>query len=345
MPMSAVEVKKTETPGLLDLEFAIQEGPRVTVREIIASGGIRRSRPRRSRARWPCGNRAGSSRRPFREDLLNKDLDNLQDRYLEAGYLSAGVKKTVTRSSDKRAVTVVIEISEGPQTRTGEVIFDGNKAFTPTELLSTVSLKQGAPFNERTVDEDRYRILSEYTNKGYLYAQGGRRKDPAQRGDDVRYRITEDLPVPIGRIILRGNERTKDHVIMRELLVKPGDTYDYSAILTSQQRIYRLGYFRVAKFEPVHPGEKEYRQGHALHRRRAACRAPWSSAWDTATWTGSGVPSRSRTGTSGARRGTRAFGSSRATSSSGRSSTIRSPGSWDATSTASSASSGPIPRS
>jgi outer membrane protein insertion porin family len=47
-------------------------------------------------------------------------------------------------------------------------------------------------------------------------------------------------------------------VIMRELLVKPGDPYNYSAILKSQQQIYRFGYFRVARFEPVHPGEKEY---------------------------------------------------------------------------------------
>jgi outer membrane protein insertion porin family len=62
----------------------------------------------------------------------------------------------------------------------------------------------------------------------------------------------------IGRIILRGNETTRDKVITRELLIKTGDVYNYGAILDSQQRIYRLGYFRVARFEPVRPGEKEY---------------------------------------------------------------------------------------
>jgi outer membrane protein insertion porin family len=75
---------------------------------------------------------------------------------------------------------------------------------------------------------------------------------------DVRYLITEDRPVTIGKIILRGNVYTRDPIIMRELLVKPGDVYDYGAILASQQRIYHLGYFSLAKFEPVHPGEKEY---------------------------------------------------------------------------------------
>jgi len=83
-------------------------------------------------------------------------------------------------------------------------------------------------------------------------------KTPRNGAVDVRYRITEDLPVTIGRIILRGNKSTKDYVIMRELLVKPGDAYDYAAILSSQQQIYHLGYFRVAKFEPLRSGEKEY---------------------------------------------------------------------------------------
>jgi outer membrane protein insertion porin family len=121
-----------------------------------------------------------------------------------------------------------------------------------------VSLKPGAPFSERTPDEDRYRILSAYSNKGYLYARVDVEKNVHDNIMDIRYRITEDRPVMIGRVILRGNERTKDEVIMRALLVKPGDTYDYGAILASQQRIYRLGYFRLARFEPVHPGEKEY---------------------------------------------------------------------------------------
>jgi len=254
---ATVGVAKTVRPCCLDLTFIINEGPRVTVDRIVVRGN-RVFTTEQIKGQMALRESGWFSGKPYREDLLNSDVDYLRDRYLDAGYLSASVKKTVTRSADGRKAVVVLEITEGPQTRTGDVSFEGNLLFSSTQLLDKVSLKPGAPFSERTPDEDRYRILSAYSNKGYLYARVDVEKNVRDNVVDIRYRITEDRPVTIGRIILRGNERTKDEVIMRALLVKPGDTYDYGAILASQQRIYRLGYFRLARFEPVHPGEKEY---------------------------------------------------------------------------------------
>jgi len=256
-PGVTVEVKKTEKPCCLDLEFIINEGPRVTVAEIIIQGNAVFA-TKQIRNQMTLRESGWFTAKPFREDLLDDDIDYLRDRYVDAGYLTASVKKKVTLTDAGREAAIVIEISEGLRTRTGTMSFEGNGLFSSTELLDKVSLKPGAPFNERTVDEDRYRILSAYSNKGYLYTRVDVEKNFHDNTVDIRYRIAEDKPVTIGKIILRGNERTKDKVIMRELLVKPGDSYDYSALLASQQRIYHLGFFKLAKFEPVHPGEKEY---------------------------------------------------------------------------------------
>ncbi len=256
-PDVAVDVKKTEEPGRLDLDFIITEGPRVVVRRIEIRGNTVFSSRQITKA-MALREPGWFKSHPFREDQLNTDVDNLRDRYLEAGYLSAAVSKKVARSADGREADVTIDITEGAQTRTGSVSFEGNTVFSSAELLGKVRLKPGAPFNDRLVDDDKYRILSEYSNKGYLYARVDADRMPHDGTIDVRYRITEDQIVRIGKIILRGNERTKDYVILRELLVKPGDAYDYGAILSSQQQIYHLGYFRLAKFEPVRPGEKEY---------------------------------------------------------------------------------------
>ena len=253
----AIEVIKTEQPGLLDLEFKIQEGPRVIVKEIQVRGNTVFT-AKDIKKQMALRESGWFRSRPFREDLLDKDVENLRARYLDTGYLSVAVIQNTVRSSDKSTASVTIEIVEGPQTRTGSITFEGNTAFTAAKLLDTVMLKPGAPFNERLVDEDKYRILMAYSNKAYLYARVDVEKTPHDGTVDVHYRITEDRPVSIGRIILRGNQRTRDDVIMRELLVKEGDPYDYGAILQSQQRIYRFGYFRVARFDPVHPGEKEY---------------------------------------------------------------------------------------
>jgi outer membrane protein insertion porin family len=255
-----MDVKKSGQPGRLDLEFMVHEGPRVTVKEIAIRGNTVftvKEIKKQMVLREP-GWFSWFTSQLFREDLLEKDIENIRDRYLDDGYLSVAVNQNTIRNDDKSAAVVNIEIVEGPQTRTGSVSFDGNTAFTAAELQKTLSLKQGAPFSERLVDADKYRILMMYSNKAYLYARVEVEKSPHDGTVDVRYRITEDLPVSIGKIILRGNIRTRDEVIMRELLVKPGDKYNYGAILTSQQRIYHFGYFRVARFDPVHPGEKEY---------------------------------------------------------------------------------------
>jgi len=252
-----MDVKKSEQPGRLDLEFTVHEGPRVIVEEIAIRGNAVFS-AKQIEKQMALRESGWFTSQPFRQDLLDRDVENLRDRYLDAGYLSVAVNQNTVRSGDKNATVVSIEIIEGPRTRTGAISFDGNTAFTATELQNTMYLKQGAPFSERLADEDKYRILMMYSNKAYLYVRVEVEKSPHDGTVDVRYRITEDLPVLIGKIILRGNVRTKDEVIMRELLVKQGDPYDYGAILTSQQRIYRFGYFRVARFDTVHPGEKEY---------------------------------------------------------------------------------------
>jgi len=252
-----VDVKKTEGPGRLDLEFSIHEGPRTRVSDIAFQGNAYFTTKELKR-QLSLRESGWFRSRPYREELLDKDVDYLKDLYIDNGFLSASVKRKVTLSNEGRRAAVLIEISEGPQTKLGTISFEGNTAWTNAELLERISLKPGAPFSDRLLDEDKFRVLSAYSDKGFLYAKVEVEKTAGSGLQDIRYRITEDQRVMIGRIILRGNERTKDYVILRELLLKPGDPYSYPSILTSQQRIYRFGFFGQARFEPVHPGEKEY---------------------------------------------------------------------------------------
>jgi len=256
-PDVAVEIGKKAEQTELALTFAVTEGPRVAVGSIEFSGNTAFSTAELKSGMALRGPGWFSSP-PFREDLLARDIDSLRDRFIEAGFLSATVKRKVVRSADGKHADIRIDITEGSRTMTGAITFEGNTAFSAAELLSAISLRPGAPYNERLVDDDRYNILTAYSNKGYLYARVDAEKTARDGAVDIRYRIIEDKPVSVGRIILRGNERTKDYVIMREFTLKQGDAYDYGAMLTSQQRIYHLGYFSIAKFEPVHPAEREY---------------------------------------------------------------------------------------
>lgn len=252
-----VTVKKTEAPGRLELAFDVREGQRITVKKIIVRGNTYFT-SKQIKAEMSLREPGWFTSGPYREDLLDKDVEYIHDRYESEGFLDASVKKKVDYADNGVKALIEVDIDEGPQTRVGQVAFEGNAAFTTEQLTAMLSLKPGAPYSEQLADEDRYRILSAYSNKGYLYARVEVEKKITDASASIKYKITEDRQVRIGRIILRGNERTKDSVIMRELLLKPGDPYDYGKILMSQQRIYHLGYFGQAKFEPVHPGEKEY---------------------------------------------------------------------------------------
>lgn len=136
-----ITVKKTIQPQLLDLEFAIQEGPKTGVAEITALGNTVFS-AKEIKQQMALRESGWFIARPFREDLLDRDLDNLRERYLDAGYLSASVKKNVVMSRDGRSAVVVIDINEGAQTRTGGISFEGNTAFTATMLQDKVILNR-----------------------------------------------------------------------------------------------------------------------------------------------------------------------------------------------------------
>ncbi len=269
-----VDVKKTEAPGALDLAFTVQEGQQVSVAEVGVEGNSVFTATQ-IKALMETRESGWFRTRLYREDVLEKDVDLITDQYVAAGYLSASVRQTVTRTPDGGRALIALKIAEGRQTRTGNISFEGNAAVGTKELARVVQLLPSSPFSERLLEEDRYRILSLYSARGYLYTRVEVEKMPVFADDaavrdskavagadgaevlNIRFRIVEDQRVSIGKIILRGNVETHDNVILRELEPRTGEPYNYESILKSQQRIYRYGYFSLAKFEPVHPNEKE----------------------------------------------------------------------------------------
>lgn len=271
---ASVEVKKKEGPGTLDIVFQIKEGQMVSVAKIEFSGNIAFSE-KELKKRMLTRESGWFRSRPFVHDLFNKDIDVIRDIYLDAGYMDVLVAKDIVITADGKAI-LNIRISEGRRTIVGMVSFEGNNALSGDELRAILTLTHGSPFNERVLEEDRYRILSAYSQRGYIYSkvdaetssvstppakkESGPADDDGERVMDIIFHITEDLPASVGRIIIRGNEITRDKVITRELLVGPGRPYNYEDILKSQQRLYRLGYFSVVRFEPLRVGEREYKK-------------------------------------------------------------------------------------
>lgn len=252
----AVRMSRSEQPGALRLDISIQEGPRITVSDITFTGNTvfdsdeLRKGMELQESGW-------FRSRPYEENVLEHDTDAIRDRYRNAGYLECIAEKSVQRNPVDATVSVVITIREGKRTVVGGVSFEGNRIFTTSELNGMTETKVGDPYLEQTVEEDRYRVLTAYSGRGYLSARVEADTTDLYDVRMVHFRINEGRQVTIGKIILRGNERTKEQVFRRELVVHEGDAYDYGAILKSQQQLYRLGFLGSARFEPVHMGEGE----------------------------------------------------------------------------------------
>jgi outer membrane protein insertion porin family len=254
---AVVAAKSTEEKGRLDLAISVAEGPRVTVKRITITGAAFMS-PKELKEELGLQEPGWFTSHPFREDQLARDTEYLHDRYVDAGFLAVDVKSRVDGAVNNTEALVAFDVTEGPRTMVRSIVFEGNNVLNGAELQALLGLKAGAPFSERFVEEDRLRLLSAYASRGYLYARVDVERSEEGSSIDLVFRIAEDRMVRVGRIILRGNERTHDHVILREVDVHPGDPYDYGAVLSGQQHIYRLGFFGLVRFEPLRAGEKEY---------------------------------------------------------------------------------------
>lgn len=198
----------------------------------------------------------------FDDRILDKDIEAIEDLYRGLGYLSAKAKGEIKLNESKTEGYIIISINEGIQSKVGEIEMEGNSVFSKEEILNTLYLKRGMPYNDVDLGEDRYRILSLYSKKGYIYAEVDAKRTFSEDSSQafIIFKIYEDRPVTLGKVIIRGNQDTKDKIIRRELLVKEDDIYDQEKIFKTIQRIYRLGLFSHVRFEPVDPYKKTDRK-------------------------------------------------------------------------------------
>ncbi|MCI0528446.1 MAG: BamA/TamA family outer membrane protein, partial [Nitrospira sp.] len=136
---------------------------------------------------------------------------------------------------------------------------EGNVTFSDLELLTVSELKPHTPYDTVQVRAAGFRILSHYSQKGYAYAEVNNTPEFEDKKQKVKlhYQITEDQPAFVGKIFLKGNTFTEDHVILRELLIHPNDPYDEEKIRLSEQRLYRLGFLSEVRLNPT-TEEKKY---------------------------------------------------------------------------------------
>ncbi len=182
--------------------------------------------------------------------LLERDINAILAKYYDNGYVRAEVgPPQVEVSQDKEWIYITIPIKEGEQYRVGKVDVAGDLIRSKIELLEDLRTKEGALYSRSAVSRDISRLAEIYGDEGYAFVDVKplTRIDDRKRVVDVTFNITKGEKVYIERIDIKGNTRTRDKVIRRELEVYEGEPYSATGIKRSKRNLNRLGYFDEVK--------------------------------------------------------------------------------------------------
>ena len=180
----------------------------------------------------------------FHPDTLRDDEQRIQRLYKNHGYVEIGAAlDSLSYNASRDRVTAHYSVAEGVRYRVGRVAIAGNDKL-PADLLNRmVELKPGAVYSADDADKTLESLYAAYTEEGYIYCSITPQEELRDSTVDVSYAVTENQQAYINKVIINGNDRTRDKVIRRQLKVQPGDLFRRSPVMRSQREIYSLGYF------------------------------------------------------------------------------------------------------
>lgn len=194
----------------------------------------------------------------FKEDLFEKDIDNVINFYKEQGFVDVRADKKVTADEKGRTLVLNILLDEGTRYYLGDVNFKGNLIVDEKELREKLSLKKkGELFSRKKADENIRELSVFYMNKGYLKVRINEIPIISEKPGvvNVTYFIEPDEIFYAGEVIVRGNVKTKDKVIRREVRVEPGDKITSDKVRRSFSRLFDLNYFEKINIYPEFTGK------------------------------------------------------------------------------------------
>jgi len=173
----------------------------------------------------------------FQASLVQSDRNRIEAWYHERGYIDARVVDVEQTLQDdpeesRQYLTLRFLIEEGIQWTYGGVAFDGNTIFTDQSLNDLIRLEPGEIIDLRSFDFDYRRIMDRYYEDGYIFNQITREeiRDEAEQTVSFRINIVERGRAHIESIVFRGNEKTQDFVLYRELPLEVGDVFSATRI-------------------------------------------------------------------------------------------------------------------
>ena len=249
----------TSTNNGLILTYKVNRGERYKIDEIQFEGNTsistfklkRMMKETKQKAWWRFWKTS-----KYYESNFEDDKKTVVALFHDKGYRDAKIASDTVIDEGNGKLIIKIKISEGNQFYFGNMIWVGNAKYRTTYLNDTiVNIKKGEKFSQGLLDSKLYMnpngsdVTSLYMDNGYLFFN----VDAVEKriyNDTIDYemRISEGKVARVRDVIIKGNTKTNDHVIRREIRTKPGDLFNRNDIIRTQRELSQLNLFDPEKF-------------------------------------------------------------------------------------------------
>ena len=199
----------------------------------------------------------------FQESMLEADKQAIIAYYQNNGYIDASIvdvtqEVQVNEKKERDELTITFIIQEGSQYTFGGISFVGNTIFTDEKLQSLMRQQPDKVFNQTRFQESVMAVADLYYENGYTSNQFQPipTKDAETKQISYVLQIVENVRSHIENVIIKGNTRTKDYVIRREVPVESGDIFSKAKVTTGLRNLYNLQYFSAVVPDIV-PGSED----------------------------------------------------------------------------------------
>jgi len=259
-----VQVRSETRPAkdnTIEVLFFVTEGVRTVITAIFFEGNTIYSS---STLRGKLSMKARGLGRTgaYQDAKLIADREAITRYYHDRGYLDAEITDVVQDvskdSKGNNSMTITYRLYEGRIYSFNGIVIEGNDIFSDEQLQALVRSKPGEIANATRIEMDLQRIVNLYYENGYIYNDIRRDEMRDMEDGSITYKIiiVERGRAHIENIVIRGNDKTKDFVIRREIPLEPGDVYSSTKVMTGFRNLMNLQYFSTVYPEPV-PGSED----------------------------------------------------------------------------------------
>ncbi|WP_409498598.1 outer membrane protein assembly factor BamA [Pseudomonas fragi] len=188
----------------------------------------------------------------YAREKLSGDLERLRSYYMDRGYINMEIVSTqVSISPDKKQVFITVNINEGTKYTVRDIKLRGDLKVPEDQITALLLVQKGQVFSRKLMTSTSDLITRRLGNEGYTFANVNAVPTPSKDDNtvDIEFVVDPGKRAYANRINFRGNTKTEDQVLRREMRQMEGGWASTYLIDQSKTRLERLGYFKEVNVE------------------------------------------------------------------------------------------------